>query len=231
MIRRPLLALCSWSALAAADTKPALNSSASAHNELALTAYSVKDYATAAREFEAAYKSDPVPSLLWGWAQSERLGGHCDLAIPLYQKYLYADVSPESIDAARTNIKQCQAVLPTAAPRPPQDAPPPEPPRRWYADPVADTLVVTGIAGVVVGILYVKKAGTTSDAAGTAPSLSAFESDLQSATTDRRVGYTALGVGIALAAVGTYLWVRHGHEQRAPIVATDGRSLVVGARF
>ena len=231
MIRTALLCLVSWSAVAVADNN--LSPQAAAHNELALTAYSVKDYATAAREFEAGYQVDAAPSLLYGWAQSERLGGHCAEAIPLYRKYLEANVSPQSLEAARTNIAQCEQVIAPKAPPPPP--PPPEPvqqqPPPWYADPVADALAVGGIAGLAVGVTFLVKSHNTESSAGHAASLPAFQTALDDATTQKRIGYTALIAGGVLAGAGVFLWVRHGREQAAPIVATDGRSITFVARF
>jgi hypothetical protein len=232
MTLRTALALCTCSALAYADdakpAPPTLNAAAQEHDDAALAAYKDKDYASAAREFEAAYRADPVPSLLYGWAQSDRLGGHCDLALPLYRKYLYADVSAASLEAARANIKQCEA----QTPEPPLPEPAPvSAPSPWYADRAGDALVAGGAVGLTIGIVYLVKSGNTADAAMKAPNLSGYDSMLSDATTERRVGYTALGFGIALAAAGTYLFVRHGSEQRAAIVATDGHSIFLGARF
>jgi tetratricopeptide (TPR) repeat protein len=231
MIKRTLIALCACTALASADdtaAPPPLNAAAQEHDDAALAAYKAKDYDTASREFEAAYKADPVPALLYGWAQSERLGGHCDRALPLYRKYVYADVSAQSLEAARANIKQCEQQVPVAPP--PPEAPPPAP-SPWYTDGVADALTVAGTAGAIVGIVYVVKSGNTRDSAATAPNLTTFQSRLDDATTQRRVGYTALGFGVALASVGVYLYIHHGHEQHAAIVASDGHSIFVGARF
>ena len=230
MIRASLFALVSYSAIASADTKHALNPQAAAHDQIALTAYSVKDYATAAREFEAAYNADPAPSLLYGWAQSARLGGHCAEAIPLYRKYLDANVSSESLEAARTNIAQCEQTIAASAPPPP---PPPEPhpelaPAKrspWYADPVADTLVVGGATGIAVGIAFVVKSSHTQSSAGTAATLPAFQTALDDATTQRRIGYGSLIAGGVLAGAGAFLWVRHA------TVASDGRSVMVSTRF
>jgi len=234
MIKATLIALVSWSAVASADDKPALNAEASAHNQIALTAFSVKDYATAAHHFEAAYKADPQPALLYGWAQSERLGGHCADAIPLYRKYLDANVSPQSLQAARTNITQCEQAIAAHAPKP-LPAPQPEPAQphqaAWYADPVADALAIGGVAGIAVGITFLVKSSNSESSASHAATLPAFHDALDDATTQKRIGYTSLVAGGALAAAGVFLWVRHGREHSAPIVATDGRSLVIGAWF
>jgi hypothetical protein len=234
MIKATLLALVSSSAIAWSDNKPALNPQASAHNEIALTAFSVKDYATAAREFEAAYDADAEPALLYGWAQSARLGGHCADAIPLYRKYLDANVSPQSLEAARTNIAQCEQTLAAQAPRrpPPPPAEPAQPQQAaWYADPVADALAIGGVAGIAVGITFVVKSHTSESSASHAATLPAFHTALDDATTQKRIGYTALAIGGALAGAGVFLWVRHAREHNTRVVTTDGRSVIFAASF
>src|SRR4051812_29815200 len=95
-------------AIALAGTEPSKNPKANAHFHAGLDAYSKDDYATASTEFAAAYNLDPVPSLLWSWAQSERLDGHCDKALPLYKKYLDADISQTQVTATREKIGVCE---------------------------------------------------------------------------------------------------------------------------
>ena len=47
-------------------------------------------------EFEATYKLALRPTLLFNWAQSERLGGHCSRAIEIYKRFLDSDhIAPD----------------------------------------------------------------------------------------------------------------------------------------
>lgn len=229
MIARALALVCALATVASADEK--LNAAAKEHNDAALAAYKAQHYADAAKEFEAAYLADPRPSLLWGWAQSERLDGHCDRALPLYNKYLYADVTKRSLEAARANIKQCEQQASNAPPPPPPPPPPQVMASTWYSDPLADAVTVTGVAGMVAGVVFLAKSSGTGDAAMKAQTLDGYYAGLSEATSQRKIGYASLGIGAAVTAAGVFLLVRQGREHRGPLVASDGHSILVGARF
>jgi tetratricopeptide (TPR) repeat protein len=131
--------------LAAAQPKK-LAPEAKQHLDLALKAYGADDYETAALEFDAAYKIDPEPSLLYGLAQAKRLGGHCDEALPIYKRYLDTKPTKSQVAAARSGIKLCEAAPKPAPPPDPVKPPDPPPPDPEPPDPppppvVADTTV------------------------------------------------------------------------------------------
>jgi hypothetical protein len=218
--------------LANAD-EPSENAQANARFHAGLDAYQQEDYATASDEFEAAYKLDPVPALLWSWAQAERLGGHCARALGLYKKYLYADITKTQSEATRDMIARCERVekaRPKKAPPPAKE--PVDAPRRWYKDPVAGGLTAGGALGIGVGIGFLVAAGHSEDRAHEQPFLDDFKSGLDEATSRRRIGLVSLGVGAALAATGIVLYMREKKAQdRAVVVSTDGHSVFVGARF
>lgn len=212
--------------------EPSKNPRATARFEAGLDAYAHEDYAGASREFEAAYKLDPVPALLWSWAQSERLGGRCNRALDLYKKYLYADITKKQVEATRDMIAKCQR----AESEQPKEEPPPSEPvdttRRWYKDPLAGGLTAGGVAGISVGVAFLVLAGRSDDRAHEQPFLDDFKSGLDEATSRRRIGLVSLGIGAALAATGIVIYVRDKKAQeRAMVVSTDGQSVFVGARF
>src|SRR5690349_18436380 len=86
-------------------------------------AFTNADFATASQEFSAAYQIEPMPELLWSWAQSERMAGHCVTAVGLYRKYAREATKPSQTKAANDQIAQCEAETP-----PPTTTPP------WYKD-------------------------------------------------------------------------------------------------
>lgn len=212
--------------------EPSQNAEANARFQAGLDAYQHEDYAGASEAFEAAYKLDPVPALLWSWAQAERLGGHCDRALGLYKKYLYADITKTQIQATRDMIAKCEKVERS---RPKKRPPPREPvdtPRRWYKDPVAGGLTAGGAIGIGVGIAFLVSAGSSEDRAHQQPFLDDFKSGLDEATSRRRIGIVSLGVGAALAATGVVIYMRAKKAQdHALVVSTNGHSVFVGARF
>ena len=238
-MRRLALLLVLWPALAFADDeKPApspeisKNPAVNEHFHAGLDAYRSGDYATASREFETAYKMDPVPTLLFTWAQSEREAGNCDKAMPLYKKYLYSDINKKQIEATREKMKLCDGKV--APPPPKKSDPEPTPTEtapRWYKDKLGGALTVAGVVGVGVGIVYFAKASGTRSDADKAMFLDDFKSGLEEATTQRRIGAVSLTLGLGLVASGIAVYVIHDKQNRKVIATTDGRSIFIGARF
>jgi iron complex outermembrane receptor protein len=58
------------------------------HYKRAMSAYALGDFPTAAAEYEAAFKLEPDPALLYNAAQAHRVGGNARRALELYQSYL-----------------------------------------------------------------------------------------------------------------------------------------------
>jgi tetratricopeptide (TPR) repeat protein len=58
------------------------------HYKRGLAAYGLGNYSEAAGEYEAAFKLEPDPALLYNAAQAHRLGGNSERALELYQSYL-----------------------------------------------------------------------------------------------------------------------------------------------
>src|SRR5258706_6373609 len=97
------------------------------HFDAGQRAYDAHDYASASHEFELAYDGSHAYTLLYSWAQAERLGGHCEHAIELYQHYLANDaVSQNARDTAQRWIAACAAA----------------PPRPWYRDWLGNGLAI-----------------------------------------------------------------------------------------
>ncbi|HWB75716.1 MAG TPA: tetratricopeptide repeat protein [Nannocystaceae bacterium] len=96
-------------------------------------AFEAQRWDEAARAFEAAYAEHPRPELLWAQAQSLRFGGHCDAALPLYERFVASGPTAEEIADANTNIATCRELVGdvpepiAAAPQPVVQASPPPP--------------------------------------------------------------------------------------------------------
>jgi hypothetical protein len=238
-MRRLALLLLLWPAVAAADDPPpqeteqkppdiSKNAAVNEHFHDGLAAYAKRDYKTASREFETAYKLDPLPVLLFTWAQSERLGGHCDKAVPLYNKYLYADINAKQKAETRDNIQRCGGNV--EAPKKTELAVAESP--RWYKDKLGGALTVAGVVGIGVGVVYLVKASGTRSDADSAMFLDDFKSGLDDATTQRRIGAVSLTLGLGLVASGIAVYVIHDKQNKKKLVAgTDGRTEFIGARF
>ncbi|MBL4686050.1 MAG: hypothetical protein JKY37_15760 [Nannocystaceae bacterium] len=74
-------------------------------------AFERADYGAAALAIEAAYLIEPVPGLLYPWAQAERQAGQCESAIDLYRRFIETNPEPELAEAARGNIGRCESEL------------------------------------------------------------------------------------------------------------------------
>jgi hypothetical protein len=124
--------------------------------------YAEEKYAQASAAYADAYRDDPNPDYLYGWAQSERRAGNCTQAVELYREYASLPVSEAARDAAATNAKRCGGDI-EAEPAPPlPTATPDDEPRRtrdreaWRSDVLGLSLVAGGGAlGVAALVLAV----------------------------------------------------------------------------
>jgi tetratricopeptide (TPR) repeat protein len=134
----------------AASAQPSLSPEAKKHQDAGLALFDKGKYDEAIAEFEAAYKIEQAPKLLFAIAQAKRLGGHCDEAMPLYKKYLETLPSETQTEAAQTGMKMCadeqaarekerlEREREKAEAQPPDEPTPPEPPPPVVAPPVGE---------------------------------------------------------------------------------------------
>jgi tetratricopeptide (TPR) repeat protein len=148
---------------------------AKAHYKKAMSSYALHDFATAATEYEAAFKLEPDPALLYNAAQAHRVGGNSQRALELYQSYLRlfgdqpnrAEVEQHiaALKIAIEKQRSAAAAPPTAtapmssapSPQPQAIAPPPKedpPPHRpwWKRGWVWGAVGGVVLVGVVVGV-------------------------------------------------------------------------------
>jgi hypothetical protein len=216
-----------WAALAAEPSPDA---------EAGIEAFADGRYEDAARILERAYSTEPEPALLFAWAQAERYAGHCDVAVPLYRRYL-DDEPPADVRAlAREAIVACgedpdRAAEPQREPEPepepepevapepePEPAPLPEPsPRRRTAarDPWGHALTWPGLAAAGVGAGLLGEAHRRRAAGEGAPDEQTYRDALRGAPVLSRVGVGLLVGGGALLAAGVIRFV---------VVAAQGRA-------
>ncbi len=193
-----------------------------------LREYDSANYDRAIKEFEAAYSIDPDPDLLLAWAQAERLAGKCAAAVPRYRRYLESRPGAEGIALARSGIELCVASAPKERPKAAGDCAPPVP---WYKNPIGGAIVV-GVAGIGVGTGFLIAASGNREVADSAQTSDRFESLLDRATMQRRIGVTVMLFGAALIGGGVaYHYVTKRKEAPTTVVSTDGRSIFVARTF
>jgi tetratricopeptide (TPR) repeat protein len=237
--RYTLIVALSFAASLAHADEPKVLPQAEQHLEAGKRAYAAADYATASREFEAAYAIDPNPSLLYAWAQSLRLGGRCADAVPIYRLFLDTEPTDQVRGEVDTLIRLCEPVGPSPDPRPdpPPDRRPPAPPeprpeaRRWYRDVLGGTLTIGGVALAGTGAAFLVASKRSEDAANRAELRGDFLELLDEATVRRRVGFVGLGLGAALVAGGIIRYATRGDGPTGVAIAITGAAIHVRGSF
>jgi len=219
--------------------------------------FSEGNFGDAARLIEKAYLIEPVPELLFPWAQAEREQGNCRAAIDLYGRLLEEIPEGRMADSARKNIELCEeempaeeAVVPVVEDDPLEDdyaEPEPEPApvtktddqpkvKQWYKDPAGGVLTGLGVVGVGAGAALLIVASGNAKGAPDAPSLADYNSQSDTALTQRNAGAGVLSVGGALLVAGVIRYVLVAKKNKASATAAvwtapGSGGLVLSGRF
>jgi hypothetical protein len=82
---------------------------AQAHFDRGAALTAERQYAEAARAFEASWLAAPRKETLFAWAQVERLAGNCAAATDLYRRFLaQPELTAAQREAAELNIRRCE---------------------------------------------------------------------------------------------------------------------------
>jgi tetratricopeptide (TPR) repeat protein len=213
-------------------------------------AYAAKRWDEAAAAFEAAYAEHPRPELLWAHAQALRLGGRCEEALPLYERFLDGGPTDEEVAEARMNIEACRelagapAVVEAPSPPPPEPTPPPPAPivqrtdrgvpadvrPSVSRDPWGHGLLWSGVgvAGIGAGLLGAGHARR--EQAGGASTELGYEQTFAGAPELGRAGIVVLVTGAALIAAGIVRFAVVGaRARRSKHTTAFGMRLRLGA--
>ncbi|MEM6290105.1 MAG: hypothetical protein AAGA54_02535 [Myxococcota bacterium] len=248
------------SVLAAPSRFGLQNPEAIQHAEAAAAAGEREDYETAIRELKTAYAIEPRPIVLYAWAQAERLGGHCNRAVRLYQDFLDTKPGGDIENQARVNLLDCQAEVGTTPPAPDvegddepdddtsgDDAPADddttdegdeESPLKgeWLAPTLLGVGAATAIAGGVVLALGRGRVTNSVDA----PTELAYDDEVESGQTMFVAGAAVMGVGGALLIGGAIRYIlvaRQGPSKQSKtpnasaMVTRTGFGLSLSGRF
>ncbi len=204
--------------------------------------FSEGDFGGAAKLIEKAYLIEPVPELLFPWAQAEREQGNCRAAIDLYTRLLEEVPQGRMADAARSNIALCEEEMPAeeeeeemvpvveedpleeefdepeAVPVPKTDTQPKA--KQWYKDPAGGVLTGLGVVGVSAGAALLIIANGNANGAPDAPSLSDYNSQSDAALTQRNAGAGVLSVGGALLIAGVIRYALVAKKNKASATAS-----------
>jgi tetratricopeptide (TPR) repeat protein len=211
---------------------PARDPQAQKFLEKGRAAYGAENYEKADEWFAKAYEIEPTPELLYARAQSKRLGGHCEEAVPLYSEFLSTNPGGDLAQLAKEAKNVCADELAAAAaaageeeaeeeeieespePEPPpppvvdegKDAPKDRDPgtRRWYQDPLGGALVGAGVAGVGAGVGLLVAAQIEHSKGSS--NYGDFADRRDRVRNFRIAGGVVLGVGVALLIGGATRW-------------------------
>jgi len=221
--------------------------------------FSEGNFGEAARLIEKAYLIEPVPELLFPWAQAERELGNCRAAIDLYSRLLEEIPEGRMADSARKNMALCEEEMPAeeefvpvAEDDPLEEEftePEPEPDpvpvtktdkqpkvKEWYKDPAGGVLTGLGVVGVGAGAALLIVASGNAKGASDAPSLADYNSQSDTALTQRNAGAGVLSVGGALLVAGVIRYVLVAKKNKASATASvwtapGSGGLVFSGRF
>lgn len=189
-------------------------------------------YEDALAVLDRAERERPLPVFVYVRATIEERRGNCERAVALYRRFLGLDPSKEDARDARHGMERC-GEAPPASPAAPSAASPGEPavagspaprdepvasddppPRRWYADPLADALAATGTAGMITGVGLVLGGRAQAREAPAAATLQGFDDRSHRAIVLDRAGLITLGIGSALVLGGVIRWAVVGTAAR-----------------
>jgi len=196
----------------------------------AQAAFDASDFDTSAAKLERAFGLEPIPTLLYPWAQAERARGNCTRAIELYQRFLDSGPPQRTAEYARQNIERCRQpdepeVTPEAAPAevPPspvvvttdpvpqvRDVEPDPPARRaWMRDPAGASLFGGGLAVLTVGAVLLGVASGQAGRIDDEPRYDDYLEERSRVTAMRNAGLVLASVGGAcvVAGIARYTWV------------------------
>lgn len=189
-----------------------------------------KRYAEAAEAYAEAYRDTGAAVHLYSQAMSLRRAGSCTEAIGAFEAFIEQDPPGADVEAARTQISECQALLARSAPEAPPQAdaasePPPPvvvtpPPdqdatqRRWTRDPWGGALVATGgVVAVTGGGLLVASATSSAPRDETEQQHRSREASVRNTSI---AAFSLIGAGAVLligGAVRYALMARRGRAQ------------------
>ncbi len=216
---------------------------AKAHYKQGAAYHDAGAYDQAIAEYQAAYELAPLPELIFNIAQVHRLKHDNQLALETYRRYLALRSDGPLADEARTQValltKELEAEQPgretTSIPRPERTEPSAtrsEPQRGRTLRIVGIATGVVGLGAIGVAIKFGLDARSASDRAdqiahdaeqiqswsgGAAERYNAAVADGESAQRTMYIGY---GVGAALVATGTVLYVIGVRAAREPMQVT-----------
>jgi hypothetical protein len=249
-----LTALVLVSIAGSATAKPKRRDAKAAFDS-GIAAYKKTSFAAASEAFAKSFELEVDVDTLFAWAQSERKLDNCKKASELYEKLLTFPLPDANKTAVEATLAECRQIIAQQTPPEPPPAPPPEPPpvvqapppvvpappppppasRAWYKDPVALTLVGSGIVATGVGGGFLYSARSKDKAIPNAANYKEAMDLSEQAKSRQTIGLITASAGGALI-VGGVVWIvmhRGSGEQHTVTgwLAPGGGGLAVTGAF
>lgn len=221
-----------------------LKMEAEKHFNLALGHYEAKEFADAARELAQAHAIDPRTSILFAWAQAERLSGNCEKATELYHQLRRKSLPDQDRLGVLEGLERCGAFEQADRKKAAAVAKAEEESERarnlagspWYSDWVGDTLLVSGFISLGVGASYWRVSSTEGSDAKSAFGYEEHLALETRAREHRTVSILALAAGgsLIVGSIARYIMRDDGSErvpQRAPVttwLTKGGGGIAIG---
>ncbi len=229
------------------------NPEAIAHADAAAAAANVEDYDNAIRHLKAAYAIEPLPVLLYAWAQSERLAGNYRAAVSLYEEFLEQNPEGDIANRARVNLLDARSKAQEQGPDPdpsdgttdeteddPVQEPPPPPddepgPSPLRDEKLAPALLGTGAVIAIVGGVLLGLGRSRVSNSPSAATEDAYFSEIDVGRNLYYAGAATLGAGGLIMVGGAIRYAivaKRGKAPRASAVVTPhGFGLSLAGRF
>lgn len=191
------------------------------HIELGERYYKLSDYPAALREFQAAYRLDPRPDLLFNVARCHEVMANLEDAIHYYQRYLQLKPGADDREVVELRIRNLQKRVERTAVfhQRRRDDPPAPRPGRWRST-AGWTAVGLGVAllvtGTIFGVLAEEKASEFTSGASGGMTYTALMEIEREGEQYQRVQVGTLIAGGLVAAAGGGLLLLDLRDRRRP---------------
>ncbi len=226
-----LLAAALVASAGVAEARPKRGAAKAAFDR-GLAAYKKGNFTAASEALSKSFELERDADTLFAWAQAERKLEHCDKALDLYDTVLTFELPERNREAVERSIADCRAVIAAQQPPPPPVVEPPPPPvvappivapppvapprgRAWYRDPVALTLLGTGLVAGGVGAGLLVSARSLNSDSRDANTIDEARRLGDQARSRGNLGLITAGAGGALL-IGGIVWIvlsPHADEQ------------------
>jgi hypothetical protein len=192
-----------------------------------------QDFEKARVAFAFAFERFPNRAALFAWAQAERLSGHCDIADPLYRRFMRQPLGEAEQQAAELALRRCEQAPKEPAPASivvEQKARPEKPSETRLT---TRFLIFAGGATVaaLTGLTFHGLAARGRNNAPDAVTYDAYRDALDTANRQTQWGWVGIGTGVVLGAMAGWQYHRDnatGGEENVPRFSTAVSPLIFG---